>query len=277
MNAGERDQMLSVLRSMYALLLAATLLLTKPALIGEVYAFSPANAKAVATFLLPASKNFKYALPAERVQEFASIAMKPGGAKVVGETVGKMNLHQAVVEDTFARILVAQGRVQHGEADGWMRRLSGVPGFRGAMSKSMGASEANTIGHLNEVRIADSAARSNFKVHGIGVRFNDPNKKGVTDIDVLLERNGKHVAIEAKAYPGDAAIPMDGFRADMLTLAEYRMAMAPKKVVPVFAMTNKPANPESWELLQQAAKQHEVELLVGSSDELVLQLPLLLR
>lgn len=269
--------MLSVPWSKCALLLAATLLLTKLALIGEADAFSPANAKAVATFLLPASKSFKYALPAERVQEFASIAMKPGGTKIVGVTLGKMNLHESVVEDTFARILVAQGRVPYAEADGWMRRLSGVPGFRGAMSKSMGASQANTIGHLNEVRIADAAAQSNFNVHGIGLRFNDPYKKGVTDIDVLLERNGKHVAIEAKAYPSDAIIPMDVFRADMLTLSEYRMAMAPKKVVPVFAMTKKPVNPDTWELLQHAAKHHEVELLVGSADELVLQLPLLLR
>jgi len=269
--------MFSRLWSKYAFVLTATLLLLGLTLIGEAHALSPANAKAVATFLLPASKNFKYALPAARVQEFAAIAMKPGGTKVVGETLGKMNLHEAVVEDTFARILVAQGRVPHVEADGWMRRLSGVPGFRGAMSKSMGASQANTIGHLNEVRIADAAAQSNFKVHGIGVRFTDPHKKGVTDIDVLLERNGKHVAIEAKAYPDDAIIPMDVFRADMLTLSEYRMAMAPKKVVPVFAMTSKPANHETWVLLQHAAKHHDVELLVGSSDELVLQLPLLLR
>ena len=114
--------MLSIPRQQYVLLLAATLVLMTLPPIQEAYAFSPANGKAIATFLLPASKNFKYALPAEKIQEFAWIAMKPGGTKVVGETLGKMNLPESVVEDTFARILVAQGRVPHAEADGWMRR-----------------------------------------------------------------------------------------------------------------------------------------------------------
>ncbi len=259
------------------LLMLATFFIAPYSIIQQAQAFSPANGKAVITFLKSSSPYFKAALPAEKVQEFARITMKPGGTKVVSDEIGKMNLPDEVIEDTFARILVVQGRVQHSEADGWMSRLSGVRGFRGAMSKSMGASEANTIGHLNEVRIADSAAQANFKVHGIGVRFKDPHKKGETDIDVLLERNGRQFAIEAKAYPADAAIPMDSFRADMLSLAEYRRAMTPKKVVPVFAITNKPANPDVWELLEHAAKDHQVEPLVGSPDELVHQLPLLVK
>lgn len=243
----------------------------------QAQALSPSNGKAIATLLLPASKYFKHALPAERVEEFARIAMKPGGTKIVRDEIGKLNLPEAVVEDTFARILVFQNRVERTEADGWMKRLTGTPGFKGAMSKSMGASEANTIGHLNEVRIADSGARANFKVHGIGVRFKDPNKKGDTDIDVLLERNGKLFAIEAKTYPANAAMPIDTFRADMLTLAEYRKANPQRQVISVFAITNKPVNPDVWKLIEHSAKGHGVEPLVGSADEVVVQLPLLLR
>jgi hypothetical protein len=264
--------------SVFRLLLPLAAILTIfGSMIAEAQALSPANGKAIATFFLPASKYFKHALPAEKIEEFARIAMKPGGTKIVRDEIGKMNLPEEVIEDAFARILVNQHRVERTEADGWMRRLSRAPGFKGAMSKSMGASEANTIGHLNEVRIADAAAQANFKVHGIGVRFKDPNKKGDTDIDVLLERNGKLFAIEAKAYPADAVIPMDTFRADMLTLAEFRKANPQKQVVPVFAITNKPTNSDVWKLLEHSAKGHGVEPLTGSADDVVLQLPLLLR
>jgi hypothetical protein len=268
------NEMMSIFR---LLLPFAAILTFYGSMIAQAQAFSPANGKAIATFLLPASKYFKHALPAEKIEQFARIAMRPGGTKVVRDEIGKMNLPEEVIEDTFARILVFQNRVERTEADGWMRRLSGAPGFKGAMSKSMGASEANTIGHLNEVRIADSAAQANFRVHGIGVRFKDPNKKGDTDIDVLLERNSKLFAIEAKAYPADAAMPMDTFRADLLTLAEFRKANPQKQVIPVFAITNKPANPDVWKLLEHAAKGHGVEPLAGSADDVVLQLPLLLR
>ena len=255
----------------------AAILTIYGSMIAQAQALSPANGKAIATFLMPASKYFKHVLPAEKIEEFARIAMKPGGTKIVRDEIGKMNLPEEVIEDTFARILVYQQRVDRAEADGWMRRLNGTPGFKGAMSKSMGASDANTIGHLNEVRIADSAAQANFKVHGIGIRFKDPNKKGDTDIDVLLERNGKVFAIEAKAYPANAAMPLDTFRADMLTLAEFRKANPLKQVVPVFAITNKPGNPDVWKLIEQTAKGHGVEPLAGSADDVVLQLPLLLR
>ena len=258
-------------------LLLVTAALASLVLVQQAHAFSPANGKTIVTFLKSGSPLFKAALPAHKIEEFARIAMKPGGTKIVRDEIGKMKLPEEVIEDAFARILVYQNRVERTEADGWMRRLSRTPGFKGAMSKSMGASEANTIGHLNEVRIADSAAQANFKVHGIGVRFKDPNKKGDTDIDVLLERSDKLFAIEAKAYPADAVMPLDTFRADMLTLAEFRKANPQRPVIPVFAITNKPANPDVWKLLEQAAKNHGVEPLAGSPSEVVHQLPLLLR
>lgn len=259
------------------LLSFAAILTVCGSMTAQAYALSPANGKVITTVLIPGSKHFKHAFPAEKIQEFAQIAMKPGGTRIVRDEIGERGLPDEVIEDTFVRILVYQNRVKRAEAEGWIKRLSGTPGFKGAMSKSMGASEANTIGHLNEIRIADSAAQANFKVRGIGVRFTDPNKKGDTDIDVLLERNGKVFAIEAKAYPAEAVMPMDTFRADMLTLAEYRKANPKKQVIPVFAITNKPTNPDVWKLIEHSAKDHGVEPLAGSADDVVLQLPLLLR
>ena len=82
----------------------------------------------------------------------------------------------------------------------------------------------NTSGHLNELRIADTAAQHGFKVKGIGVRFIDQIKAAPTDIDVLLERSGKSIAIEAKDYSATTQIPLDAFRADMSTLAQFPSA-----------------------------------------------------
>ncbi len=242
----------------------------------HVQAFSPASAKTIGTLLLNGSKFFQQALPAARIDELAKVAAKPGGTKVIGDELARLNLPNEVIEDAFARILITQGHVPEREAKEWMRRLSGVDGFRAAMRKSMGASQANTIGHLNEVRIADNAAVGNFKVRGIGVPFKDPHKKGITDIDVLLEKNGRLIAIEAKDYPADRVIPMDVFRADMVTLAEYRAANPKSEVLTVFSITNKPANPNVWKLLQSAAAQHDVALLVGSPSDLMHQIPLLM-
>ena len=239
-------------------------------------ALSPASAGSIGTLLLKGSKFFQRALPATKVDEFAKIAAKPGGTAIVGAELGRLKLPTEVIEDTFARILVAQGHVHEKEAEGWIRRLSGVEGFSAAMRKSMGASPANTIGHLNEVRIADQAALGNFRVRGIGVPFKDPNKSGLTDIDVLLEKKGRLIAIEAKAYSSDGAIPMDVFRADMVTLAEYRAANKNSEVFTVFSLTNKPADPGTWKLLQSAADQHKVTLLAGSAEDLMHQIPILI-
>ncbi len=265
-------QTLASKRLLWSLIVVVTNLSLMPA-----NAFSSAVGKAVVTFLPSASKYFKSALLSDKVEQFAQIASKPGGTKLVGEELAKRNLPNEVLEDTFSRILVVQGRVHQDEAHGWMTRLSGVDGFRAALRKSMGASPANTIGHLNEVRIADNAAQGNFKVRGIGVPFRDPNKKGLTDIDVLLEKRGRQIAIEAKDYPSNATFPLDGFRADMLTLEQYRSANPQKQVLAVFAITNKPNSPDVWHLLQIAAEQHKVELLVGSPEDLMFQIPLLLK
>jgi len=255
-----------------ALLVIASVTATCPS-----HAFSPTIGKAVGTLLLRSSVAFGQALPETKIVQLARIAEKPGGTKIVGDELGRLNLPSDVLEDTFARILVFQGHVPESEARGWMHRLNGVDGFRAAMRKSMGASPANTIGHLNEVRIADNAALGNFKVRGIGVPFNDPNKKGLTDIDVLLEKRGQQIAIEAKDYSSNATFPLDAFRADMLTLDQYRSANPQKRVLAVFSITNMPNNPDVWHLLQAAAKQHNVELLVGSPEDLMFQIPMLLK
>jgi hypothetical protein len=63
----------------------------------------------------------------------------------------------------------------------------------------------------------------------------------------------------------------------MLSLLEYQKANPTQNIVTVFSLTNKPVNPDTWKLLQSAADHYKVELLVGSPEELVHQLSILLR
>lgn len=144
------------------------------------------------------------------------------------------------------------------------------------MSKSMGASPVKTAGHLNEIRIADSAAQNNMKVKEIGAPFYDGMKKAPTDIDVLLEYRGREIAIEAKEYLPTTPIPLDSFRADIASLAQYRRAHPNANVLPVFWITNQPNDVAAWKLLEAAAEQYKVELIVGSSSAAIHQIPLLL-
>lgn len=240
-------------------------------------AFNKAEATIISTFLLKGSKWYSRALHDDEIVDLARRAAKPGGTKEVGEMLGRRNLPNEVLEDTFARMLVAQGRVGRTEAEGWMHRLSEVPGFRSAMSKSMGASAAKTSGHFTEIRIADEAAQMNYTVKGIGAPFRDPYKKGMTDIDVVLERKGRVIAIEAKNYQPGTAVPLIDFRGDMQTLATYRDSLPTKKVLPVFWVTKKPADPSDWKLLQAAATRFRIKLIDGNPSVAIHRIPRLLE
>jgi hypothetical protein len=240
-------------------------------------AFNKAEATIISTFLLKGSKWYSRALHDDEIVDLARRAAKPGGTKEVGEMLGRRNLPNEVLEDTFARMLVAQGRVGRTEAAGWMRRLSEVPGFRSAMSKSMGASAVKTSGHFTEIRIAGEAAQMNYTVKGIGVPFRDPYKKGMTDIDILLEKEGRVIAIEAKNYQPGTAVPLIDFRGDMQTLATYRDSYPTKNVLPVFWVTKKPADPSDWKLLQAAATRFQVKLIDGNPSEAIHRIPRLLE
>lgn len=217
--------------------------------------------------LVPQLDRFVTLAPLEDdIARWADIAMKAGGTKIVRQELGQRNLPQELLDDTFLRILVRQKRMQPSEAEAFFRTLHGIPGFGSALSKSMGASPAGTLGHLTEVRMAHQAIQKNFKVHGIGVRFSDPNKKADTDIDLVLEKRDALIAIEAKAYPPDAFIPLDTFRADMLTLQVHAQSHAPRKVVSFFWITSKPIRESDWKAMEAFAQQHNVELIAASPE-----------
>jgi hypothetical protein len=228
---------------------------------------TPPSAEALLPSALAPLVKHALTLTEEAIEGLARIASKPGGSKEVGKKLGQMQLPEAVLSDTYARVAIAQGKLERQEAQQMINSLGDVQGFRSTMSKVVGASDVKTTGHLSELRIAHSAHERGFEVRGIGVSFNDSKKGAPTDIDVLLERGGRVVAIEAKDYAAQTRIDMVSFRADMDTLVEYVRQSRDQKVIPVFSITHEPAEPRDFALLRKEAKRRDVELIVGSPQE----------
>ena len=198
------------------------------------------------------------------------LAAKPAGVKQVGEILGKRNLPQHVLEDTWMRIAIDQEKISRTDAKKMFDRLSGVPGFLTNLRKICGNNPSGTIGHLNELEIAHTAVKHGAKVHGIGLRFVDPAISGVTDIDIVLEQRGKIFAIEAKKY-STGPLPMDSFRADMDTLVEYRKNSGNGRVIPVFSITQVSRDID-LRILAAEARKRNVQLVTGTPEEQVLQI-----
>jgi hypothetical protein len=234
-------------------------------------AFAVAPASLIGRSIPPLVRHVRALAPAE-IDDLARRALSSGGTREVGKILGQRNLPDPVLEDAFIRIAVRQSRISAGDADRMFGRLSGVPGFRSTLSKVIGASDAKSTGHLNELRIASTASEYGFKVEGIGVRFVDPAKSAPTDIDVLLSRSGRRIAIEAKDYRPTTPIPMDSFRADMETLNAYGESLGASRVLRVFTITNKPEDPAVLELLLAETRRRGVELIVGSPVDQVIQI-----
>lgn len=235
------------------------------------HAFLGLSAKSASTAISTFIK-YQKSLPDEEIVRLSNIAKQSGGTKVVGKELGKLNLPKDTLEDVYMRIAVHQSKLSREEADGMFSRLHGTPGFRSTLSKIIGASSIKSSGHLYELRIADMATQHGAKVKGIGERFDDGIKQGITDIDVLLEIKGRPVAIEAKDYLSTTPIPLDKFRADMISLTQYAKSQSPSKVITAFSISNKPNDALSLRILEKEAEKHNVELIFGNPQQLIIQL-----
>jgi len=235
------------------------------------YAFLGVSPKPVITLITTFVKHHK-ALPDDEIVRLSNIARQSGGTRIVGKELGKFNLPNEVLEDIYMRIAVHQSKLPRQEAEGMFLRLRGTTGFRSTLSKVVGASEVKTSGHLNELRIADNASQHGFKVKGIGVRFDDGVKSSPTDIDVLLEMGKRKIAIEAKDYQSTTAIPLDKFRADMISLAQYARQESSSKVIKIFSITNKPSDELALRILEKEASKHGVELIFGAPEQQIIQI-----
>jgi len=210
-------------------------------------------------------------LPDAEIVRLSKISKKTGGTKIVGKKLAKLKLDNAVLEDTYLRIAIHQGKLSREKAEKMYSQLSGVPGFRTTLRKVTGNNPAGTAGHLNELEIASNASKNGFKVLGIGQKFNDKIKKSETDIDVLLKNDKATYAIESKHYQSTTNIKLDKYRADLDSLISYKNKMNKEgeNIIPVFTFTHKPSNPKVLKVLQHEAKKRGVILIFGSPNEQV--------
>lgn len=209
------------------------------------------------------------------ITKYAKVLEETKGTKKLGKILGKKNLDNAVLEDTFIRLAVYKKRLSKSEADEMFLHLSGSKGFRTTLKKVVGNSPQKTSGHLNELKIAHNASKNGFKVKAIGEPFVDGVKKSVTDLDVVIKRKGKTFVIEAKDYASNTHIPLDKFRGDMNTLVSYVNKNPSEKIIPIFSMTNKPNNITKMRQLEMIAKKRNIQLIFGTPSQQIEQIKLL--
>jgi len=205
------------------------------------------------------------ALPEKKIVELTEMIQKAGDIKKVGKILGEMKLSDDILEDTYMRIIIQQRKITREEAEEIFENLRGVKGFRTTLSKVSGISDVKSVGHLNEIRIANNASKNGFEVVSIGEIFQDGYKQ-ITDIDILLKKNGKIFPIEAKDYSSGTMIPMDKFRADMDTLVSYKNQNG-KNIIPIFSITHHPDNPATRVLLEKEAERRGIQLIYGNPQE----------
>lgn len=260
----------SVYRTLGTILLCGLWLLPSD----NVHAFVAASTKVLA----PLSRNAQ-ALAEDEILKLAKMIKGRDDVGRVKKIIGQKNLPNEALEDAFTRIAIARGALQRQEAESMFKNLHGVNGFRSTISKTIGMNPGGTRGHLNELRIANAAADRGFKIEGIGLKYNDGLKKGDTDLDVLISKNGKRFAIEAKDYDDiNFAKLSDVMQPDMDSLVAYkRMSPYPDKTHPIFTVTHRPSDPNVEARMEKEAARRGVELIFGSPEEQLMQLETLMK
>ncbi len=213
-------------------------------------------------------------LPENEIIRLSKLSDKTLGTKNIGLELGKLNLPNDALEDVFIRIAIHQKKITREAAERMFSNLSGVPGFGSTLRKVIGNNKAGTAGHLNELIISNTASANGFKVLGIGQKFSDGLKKSPTDIDVLLKKDGRKFAIEAKNYASTTKMPLDKFRGDLDTLVAYKKSNG-DNITPVFTITNKPDDSKHLKMLIRESNKRGVQIIFGKPQEQVEQIKML--
>lgn len=215
------------------------------------------------------------------IRELLTQSKELGGTAKVGNTLSKLDepgtFREEILEDAYLRLLIAQEHLSRSEAEEFFLNLENVPGFRSNLRKISGNNPFVSTGHLNELRLANSMTKNGFKVRGIAQPFNDPQKRGITDIDLIVERGNKILIFEAKDYAPSTRLPMDGFRADIGSLEQYQLAFPDQEVIPIFTLTNVPQNPLDLQSIISETTRRNVQLFIGSAEENTIQILQLLK
>ena len=205
------------------------------------------------------------------IEELVEISRSTGGVGKIGKRLGQMQLPDEVLEDTFLRIAVARQFITPAEAVKLFSSLSGVKGFRSALRKAIGNNPNKTKGHLHELRVAAQARDQGFDVQEIDKSFTAGSKQW-TDIDLVLEKNGRTFLVETKDYAPVVPLNMVSTRGDMQALSEYAKTMPDVPTVLVFTVSNIPENSRTLTLLIAEAKRRNIELLFGNPTQQAIRL-----
>lgn len=203
-------------------------------------------------------------LSAAQIDDLAKLPVKQAA-----QTIGKLKLSQEALEHTYLGILISQQKISPKAAEELFKNLKGVPGFVSTMKKASSCNPAQQMGHLFELKLANEARKQGFSVLGIGTKFRDVAKKGLTDMDLLLERGGKKFFIEAKNYPDADWVSLPLFRRDMESLVHAKEVFG--QAERFFIISNRPSNPNVVAALKAAAEKNGVKLVFGSAESAVSQ------
>ena len=214
-------------------------------------------------------------LPDDEIAKLSTMSNGYQGTKQIKKYIGKLNLPLDIREDLYLRIAIFQNKIPKDEARLMFSNLKGKEGFSSTLSKIIGNNIQGTKGHLNELRIANSASQSGIKVIAIGKKFDDGIKNSLTDIDILLRKNNKDILIEAKKYAPDTKMPIDKFKADLDTLVIYGNNISKGKSIKIFSFTEEPRNKELLKNYQFWANKKGVQLIFGSPMEQIEQIKML--
>jgi len=211
----------------------------------------------------------------KEIVKLSKLSNELEGTKKIGKILGKKNLPTEVLEDTYVRIAIYQNKISRVEAENFYKNLSKTEGFSTTLRKIIGNNPQATVGHINELKIANSAAENGFIVVGIGKKFNDGIKISLTDIDILLRRNDKDILIEAKKYSSTTKMPIEKFKLDLDTLNIYGKNVSIGKSIKVFTFTQKPQNQHLLKQYQFWAEKKGVQLIFGTPLEQIEQIKML--
>lgn len=197
---------------------------------------------------------------------------KTNGSKTVeielAKHAGELGAPARVVffESTYAKILVEQKRITPEQSEEILKNLSGVPGFKSALSKMCGMSEAKAVGHGFEVMTANALKKKGYQVLAVGERFDDGIKSAATDIDLIVSKGQKIFAFELKNYQPSSIDynALINFRGDMQSLNAY--AKTNTNVRSFFAISSRPRDPNVEKLLEATAKSQNVKIIYGDSE-----------
>jgi len=209
------------------------------------------------------------ALPEAEIAKLSRQIHNAGDLPKVATSLERSGLPKVALEDTYLRITVNQGKLEKVEAEKLFGNLSGVAGFKETLRKVAGVSEMQLKGHLQELRIANRAKEQGLEVVSIGQKFDDGIKQRLTDMDLILKKDGRTFLIQSKNYESSGSYNAINLQGDAESLLQYIKQNRCENCTPIFFFTNEP--PVNIRALLTKTKP-DVQIIVGDAESQVIQL-----